>query len=156
LHKGDEVQVVEADRSGAWIRVIAYWCTATCKETFSGWMPRRDLVYLSEFRKMPSWPGPSFFQIEAGDYAQQFKVRKDGSFTANNRRGSMFYYRDIVWARLRANPQQTQFLFIPVADQHCWSMNPEEETYGDEHWNCFASPFDRSQADAKAAVSGVP
>jgi hypothetical protein len=142
LPKGDAVQIVGRDRAGAWIKVVARWCTSTCKETFSGWLRRQDIAYLAEFRRLTSWSAEEKFQIEAGDYAEEFHVRKDGRFKIADRQGTMFFYGDVIWARLRKAPNSTEFLFIPVkGDKHCWTENPEEDVYGDERWNCFSSPF---------------
>lgn len=141
LPKGDPIEVIDSDTSGKWLRVVARWCTSDCTKTFSGWLKRSDVAYLSEFKPTTSWPSESTFLIEIGDYADQFKVQKDGSFRTYDQHGSMFFFRDIVWARLKKKPNSTEFIFIPVEAEgkYCWSINPGEEK--DRCWAAWFLPW---------------
>jgi hypothetical protein len=49
---------------------------------------------------------------------------------------------DIVWAKFRRSPTDTQLIFIPAENKkYCWTTNPEEEVSGNERSNCFSGPF---------------
>ena len=146
LPKGDVVRVVARDRRDAqrdWVFLKARWCIpgekGGCDSQFSGWARRSRIAYFDEFKRMASWPGERSFQIEAGDYAEVFRVNQDASFSlSDGERGTMFVNDDIVWARLRGRPTDTQFIFTPGDNgKHCWTTSPEEEAFGDERWNCF-------------------
>lgn len=140
LPKGDPVEVLASDQSGQWLKVAARYCLNDCKETYSGWLKRSDIAYLSQFQRMRSWLGEREFQIQAGDYADVFKLGADGRFKTNNGSGAMFSYKDIVWARLNKHPARPEYIFIPVAAEgkHCWTMEPQEGKLGAERWNCFS------------------
>lgn len=110
-----------------WIRVdTGYVVEIDRKDSIPlvGWVNRQFIAYLTEFRKMPSWPKAQMFDAADGEYGVSYKVKKDATFVLDDfgytckktkfcMWGAMYAFADIIWARPGKGSAGQDFFFVP-------------------------------------------
>jgi hypothetical protein len=124
IAEGSVVRVVRAE--GKWTQIET-------QAAGTGWVANDAVVPVSLFKRPSKWAHPVSIEVGDGDYSASYSFKSDGSFIVSEnvqdsdesyrlvkRRGAVYVYRGIVWARIGNQPPDSARIFVQKGKTLCW------------------------------------